>query len=92
MGIRNTGPCSVLNCDKETIKFRRFTPLAYKKSIEKHTFGSYSYLQIGQQLCQKHYLCIVEPDRSRRYTSRSKRKNGQDNKMELVTPAVVANQ
>ena len=52
------------NCDAKIGRFRRFTQLAYEKAQKKGTYASYDYLTIGQQLCHKHYMRIVEPDRS----------------------------
>jgi hypothetical protein len=61
---KNEGPCAIYNCNKETRRFRRFTPLAYKKACEKGTYTSYRYLKVGQQICHIHYMNIVENSHS----------------------------
>nr|CAG8469001.1 14913_t:CDS:2 [Entrophospora candida] len=61
------GPCSVLNCENNSPKFRTFTKVAYRKAVEKGTYPKCNYLKIGQEICFSHYLSIVEPDRSIKY-------------------------
>src|ERR1043165_4118399 len=73
---KNEGPCSVQNCNKENSRFRKFTLLARKKAQEKGTYASYTYLEVGQQLCHTHYLSIVELDRGQLLRiSKIKKKN-----------------
>ena len=59
----NCGPCAVYNCNKNNTKFRGFTKFAFEKAQRKGTINTFSYLKVGDQLCQIHYNNIVEPDR-----------------------------
>ncbi|RIB30423.1 hypothetical protein C2G38_2152734 [Gigaspora rosea] len=60
----NKGPCKVKDCNNDDIThYYKFTTYA-KKSIDKNTFDEYNYLEINDQLCDMHYLKIVEPDRN----------------------------
>jgi len=63
---KNEGPCSVQNCDTKIGRFRKFTSLAYEKAQKMGTYTSYAYLTVGQQICHKHYLSIVEPNRNQK--------------------------
>ena len=60
---QNINYCQVLDCGSNK-NIRTFTHGAKKKSEEKGTFSMYSYLNIDDKICQKHYLIIVEPDRN----------------------------
>ncbi|CAG8595760.1 1936_t:CDS:1, partial [Cetraspora pellucida] len=55
-------PCSVQDCNITTNYFHKFTPVAYEKAPKRGTYISYAYLTIGQQLCHRHYMIIVEPN------------------------------
>ncbi|RIB15013.1 hypothetical protein C2G38_2193431 [Gigaspora rosea] len=59
----NKGPCNVRDCNNNTSHYYKFTENAFQKSKEKNTFDNYNYLSINDQLCDTHYLIIVEPDR-----------------------------
>ncbi|CAG8672293.1 6160_t:CDS:2, partial [Cetraspora pellucida] len=63
MTKKNLGPCSVRDCQINPKQFRGITDYAFKKAKEKGTFGQYSYLEIGKQLCYSYYLEIIELDR-----------------------------
>jgi hypothetical protein len=63
--LPNCGPCAIHNCNKNDVKFRGFTKLAYEKAKTKGTFNKFNYLKVGDQLCQMHYNNIVEPDRNK---------------------------
>ncbi|CAG8674114.1 25154_t:CDS:1, partial [Racocetra persica] len=56
----NNGPCSVKNCDKDPNIFRSLTQLAMRKANANGTIQWYLYLQLGQQVCNSHYMFIVE--------------------------------
>ncbi|CAG8764537.1 21541_t:CDS:2 [Dentiscutata erythropus] len=56
----NQGPCSIHNCDKESTIFRSLTDNAFAKALATGTLQQYSYLQIDQQICNAHYMEIVE--------------------------------
>ncbi|CAG8604915.1 7883_t:CDS:2 [Gigaspora rosea] len=56
----NQGPCSIYNCNKESTIFRSLTDNAFAKSLATGTLQQYSYLQINQQICNAHYMEIVE--------------------------------
>ena len=60
--LPNCEPCKINNCNKNVVKFRTFTKLAYEKAKTKGTFIIYNYLKVGDQLCQMHYNNVVEPD------------------------------
>jgi hypothetical protein len=55
--------CQVLDCGSKK-DIRTFTYGAKSKSEGKGTFPAYSYLNIGNKICLKHYLMITEPDRN----------------------------
>lgn len=55
--------CQVLNCGSKK-DVRTFTSGAKTKSEEKETFPMYNYLNVGDKICLRHYLMIVEPDRN----------------------------
>ncbi|CAG8781352.1 2964_t:CDS:1, partial [Gigaspora rosea] len=59
----NKGPCNVRDCNNNASCYYKFTENAFQKSKEKNTFDIYNYLSINDQLCDTHYLIIVEPDR-----------------------------
>ncbi|CAG8626337.1 15481_t:CDS:2, partial [Dentiscutata erythropus] len=40
--------------------FRCLTQLAMKKAFDKKTIQQYPYLRVGQQVCNSHYMIIVE--------------------------------
>src|SRR2546423_14333833 len=64
---RNLGPCKIENCenqDPNTIRFRTFTNFAKTKVRNNGLHDIYSYLEIGDQLCQYHYMLIIEADRN----------------------------
>lgn len=64
---KNFGPCAIENCQYETSNFRNFTELAAKKAQKSGTLTilEYSHLIPNQhQLCNHHYLLIVEPNRN----------------------------
>ncbi|RIB01868.1 hypothetical protein C2G38_2229423 [Gigaspora rosea] len=63
MPRENKGPCKVINCNHNANRYNKFTENALQKSKEKHTFDDYNYLELNDQLCDAHYLKIVEPDR-----------------------------
>ena len=56
----NQGPCSIHNCNKEFTKFRSLTDNAFAKALAAGSLQQYSYLQIDQQICNAHYMEIVE--------------------------------
>ncbi|CAG8622383.1 6891_t:CDS:2 [Cetraspora pellucida] len=60
---QNKGPCKVRNYNNITNHYRKFTAKAIEKLKEKNTFDDYNYLELNDQLCDAHYLKIVEPDR-----------------------------
>lgn len=66
---KNSGPCSIQNCNSQGPRFRLFTPLAHKKTQKNGTYKYYTYLRIGQQLCHTHYMRIVEADRNEKLKS-----------------------
>ena len=66
MTRKNSGPCVIHGCTTQNGRFRTFTELAYQKTLKKDTFHNFQYLCIGNQLCDKHYLTIIEPDRNDR--------------------------
>ncbi|KAF0512523.1 hypothetical protein F8M41_017992 [Gigaspora margarita] len=53
-------PCSIYNCNKESTIFRNLTDNAFAKALATGTLQQYSYLQIDQQICNVHYMEIVE--------------------------------
>ncbi|RHZ89265.1 hypothetical protein Glove_16g74 [Diversispora epigaea] len=57
---KNFGPCSVVNCTNSNVLFRKITEYAYQKCQETNILETYSYLEIGMQLCHLHYCKIVE--------------------------------
>jgi hypothetical protein len=74
---RNLGPCKIENCenqDPNIIRFRTFTEIAKQKIITNGLYDVYTYLEIGDQLCQYHYMSIVEADRN---NNNKKRKSGE---------------
>ncbi|CAJ0755902.1 9325_t:CDS:2 [Entrophospora sp. SA101] len=64
MSPKNPGPCVIEGCGSQG-PFRKFTENAKNNSIIYKTHETYNYLQINDQLCQSHYLLIVEPYRGR---------------------------
>ncbi|RIB25131.1 hypothetical protein C2G38_2166665 [Gigaspora rosea] len=64
-GIKNFGPCLIINCTNANVKFRTITTLAYKKCYTKQTLKDYPYLEVGKQLCHSHYCKLVEPNEHR---------------------------
>jgi hypothetical protein len=63
----NFGPCAIENCQYNTSKFRKFTEYAAEKAQKSGTLSipEYSHLLPNQhQLCDTHYLLIVEPNRN----------------------------
>ena len=64
---KNFGPCAIENCQYNTSKFRKFTKFAAEKAQNSGTLSilEYSHLIPDQhQLCDHHYLLIVEPNRN----------------------------
>ncbi|CAG8729690.1 17800_t:CDS:2 [Dentiscutata erythropus] len=56
----NQGPCSIYNCNKESTRFKSLTDNAFAKALAAKSLQQYSYLQIDQQICNAHYMEIVE--------------------------------
>jgi hypothetical protein len=64
---RNLGPCKIKNCENQNphiIRFRTFTEIAKNKVLKNELYDIYNYLEIGDQLCQYHYMLIVEASRN----------------------------
>ncbi|RIB30869.1 hypothetical protein C2G38_2237968 [Gigaspora rosea] len=60
----NFGPCAIENCQYSTSKFRKFTELAAEKAQNSKTLSILEYSHLipnHHQLCNRHYLLIVEP-------------------------------
>ncbi|CAG8767182.1 3964_t:CDS:1, partial [Racocetra fulgida] len=53
-------PCSIHNCNKKSTIFSSLTDNAFAKVLAIGTLQQYSYLQIDQQICNAHYMEIVE--------------------------------
>ncbi|CAG8786387.1 3389_t:CDS:1, partial [Gigaspora rosea] len=63
----NFGPCAIENCQYSTSKFRKFTELATEKAQNNETLSILEYAHLipnQHQLCDRHYLLIVEPNRN----------------------------
>ncbi|KAF0367624.1 hypothetical protein F8M41_013510 [Gigaspora margarita] len=64
---KNFGPCAIKNCQYNTSKFHKFTKFTTEKAQNSGTLSilEYSHLIPDQyQLCDHHYLLIVEPNRN----------------------------
>src|SRR6266542_4258488 len=57
---KNLGPCVIVEGCESHAPFRKFTETAKNNAIINETYKTYSYLQVDDQLCQSHYLSIVE--------------------------------
>ncbi|RHZ82970.1 hypothetical protein Glove_102g14 [Diversispora epigaea] len=66
---KNSGPCSIQNCNSQGSRFCQFIPLAHKKTQKNGNYKYYIYLKIGQQLCHTHYMRIVEADSNEKLKS-----------------------
>ncbi|CAG8596885.1 6521_t:CDS:2 [Cetraspora pellucida] len=40
------GPCSIHDCNNDTTKFCKLTPIAYEKAKKKGTFEQFQYLKV----------------------------------------------
>jgi hypothetical protein len=81
---RNLGPCKIKNCENQNphiIRFRTFTEIAKNKVLKNELYDIYNYLEIGDQLCQYHYMLIVEAGRND--NNNKKRKPGEFEKVDI---------
>lgn len=62
---KNIGPCTITNCEG-TNRFYKMTHYTIEKIRFKDLENKYNFIKEGDQLCSKHYLDIVEPDRNNR--------------------------
>jgi hypothetical protein len=60
MVAKNLGPCSVVDCTYTNVIITQY---AFQ---EERMLKTYSYLEVGKQLCHPHYCKIMEPNRGRR--------------------------
>jgi len=62
---KNFGSCSITNCIYKDVTFRLITELAYQKCQKESILETYSYLEIGNQLCYSHYCKIMESNQNK---------------------------
>lgn len=62
---KNLGPCVLPGCENG-IQFCKMTEYTIEKINKKDSENKYGFIKKGDQLCYKHYLDIVEPDRNDR--------------------------
>jgi hypothetical protein len=59
---KNLGPCIMSGCDNPA-PYRKLQTKTIEKIRNKDLENKYYFLEEGDQLCNRHYMKIVEPDR-----------------------------
>jgi len=73
---KNLGPCVISDCNNSA-PYRKLQTGTIEKIRSKDLENKYYFLEEGNQLCFKHYMKIVEPDRhDKDKQNRMKRKSG----------------
>lgn len=74
---KNLGPCVISDCNNPA-PYRKLQTGTIEKIRSKDLENKYYFLEEGNQLCFKHYMKIVEPDRhDKDKQNRLKRKSGE---------------